>query len=64
LEKTDARTYGEIERLFEEYTKEVEELHEKGILKEKTMVTYITYAQYFVRWVKGDFEPGAKNKGY
>lgn len=63
MEKTDAKTYAEIERLFLEYEKEVEDLYQKGVLQEQTMVTYLTHAHNFVRWIKGDFEPGAKNKG-
>ncbi|WP_003545444.1 hypothetical protein [Desulfotomaculum nigrificans] len=46
-----------------EYSKEVEELHEKGVIKEQTLLTYVNYADYFIRWIKGYFEPGAKNKG-
>lgn len=63
MEKTDAKTYAEVERLFLEYEKEVEDLHRTGVLQEQTMVTYLTHAHNFVRWIKGDFEPGAKNKG-
>lgn len=63
MEKTDAKTYAEVERLFIEYEKEVEDLHQKGVLQEQTMVTYLTHAHNFVRWIKGDFEPGSKNKG-
>lgn len=61
--KTDAKTLAEIERLFDEYEKEVQDLHEKGILQEQTLVTYLTHAHNFIRWIKGDFEPGVKNKG-
>jgi len=60
--KTDPKTYKEIERLFDEYVKEVESLGEQGVLQEQTIVTYLTHSQNFVRWIRGDFEPGSKNK--
>lgn len=60
--KTDNLTLKEIEKLLDEYVSEVEELEIKGIIQEKTAKTYLLHATNFVRWCKGDFEPGIRKK--
>ena len=60
--RTDEKTIKEIERLFQIYETEVQELENKGILANKTAKTYLTHSNNFVRWCKGEFEPGVKKK--
>lgn len=51
----------EIEKLFDKYQEEIENLREKGILTEKTANTYLIHPYNFIRWCKGDFIPGGRN---
>lgn len=52
--------------MLEEKLKSYEELvHEKereGLLEKETLKTYLTHSTNFVRWCKGDFEPGERNR--
>lgn len=61
--KASGETIKELESLLEEYVKEVEDRLEEGFLKKSAADTYTLHAKHFVRWCKGDFEPGGKNKG-
>lgn len=54
--RTDRKTIIEIERLLEEYEIEVKSVN----LADNTVRTYLYHANSFVRWCKGDFEPGGK----
>ena len=50
-----SETLAEIEEALKEYERAVEEAQ----LTPSTKKTYVNRAQLFVRWLKGDFEPGA-----
>lgn len=52
----------EIEKLYDIYEKEVYKAKEDGYLQDNTVNTYLTHSRNFVKWCKGDFEPGGKNK--
>lgn len=43
-----------LDKLLVEYIETVEE----SLMTDRSKYTYITQAQMFVRWVKGEFEPG------
>ena len=60
--KTDKATINEIERLFQEYEKEVYAAQKDGYLSEKTTQTYLVHSGNFVKWCSDIFEPGARNK--
>lgn len=60
--KAESNILKEIDRLFAEYEKEVNHLGENGILERNTVNTYLGYADKFVRWCNGNFEPGVKKK--
>ena len=60
--KTDRETIKELDRLIEEYTKEVEQAQRDGHLKDNTVRTYLLHSNNFVKWCKGEFEPGGRNK--
>ena len=52
----------EVERALDRYSKELDDLFAKAIIKENTRHTYRLYANHFVRWLKDEFEPGGRNK--
>ena len=52
----------EIERLYDLYQEEVKGLESDGTLSGKTVNTYLPHAYNFVRWCRGEFTPGIKNK--
>lgn len=52
----------EIEHLYSAYEKEVFLAKEKGFLMEKTVNTYLLHSGNFVKWCRGNFVPGDKNK--
>ena len=49
------RTLAEVEEALKAYEQAVE----KAPLSPSSKETYVNRAQLFVRWLKGDFEPGA-----
>ena len=51
-----------IEALYHEYETEVLAAEEKGLLMENTVRTYLLHSRNFVKWCKGRFEPGGRNK--
>lgn len=51
-----------LEEKLKEYENIVYAKRKEGLLKDKTVTTYLTHSNNFVRWCKGDFEPGEKNK--
>ena len=62
LKKTDAKTMEQIEKLFQLYEQEVTGLEKDGVIQSNTTKTYLLHSGNFVRWCKGEFEPGAKKK--
>ena len=60
--KANKETIKKLEELLDDFEIEVNQAHEDGYLKPNTVNTYIIYANNFVRWCKGDFEPGGRNK--
>ena len=60
--KTDAKTMEQIEKLFQLYEQEVTGLENKGVILSNTTKTYLLHSGNFVRWCKGEFEPGSKKK--
>jgi len=60
--KADQKFIEQLFKLFNEYSKEIEVLESEGWLKESAARTYLLHSNNFCRWVKGEFEPGAKNK--
>ena len=59
---TDRETMEKIEALYHEYETEVLAAEEKGLLMENTVRTYLLHSRNFVKWCKGQFEPGGRNK--
>lgn len=60
--RTDPSTLSTIEKLYHEYEQEVIETERKGNLKENTVKTYLLHSRNFVKWCKGEFEPGSRNQ--
>lgn len=60
--RTNPETIKEIETLFQQYEKEVIEAENKGFLQANTTRTYLVHTSNFVKWCKGQFEPGGRNK--
>lgn len=52
----------EVERALEQYRELLSELEESGTLKENTRKTYLLHSENFVRWLKGEFDPGERNR--
>lgn len=52
----------QLEELYEAYEKEVLEAEQNGHLMANTRRTYLLHSHNFLKWCKGDFEPGGKNK--
>jgi len=52
----------EVERALEQYRELLAELEQAGTLKPSAAKTYILHSENFVRWLKDEFEPGARNK--
>lgn len=60
--KTSKELVNEIETLFSQYEKEVYEKQKQGLMAENTVKTYLQHSGNFVKWIKDEFEPGAKNR--
>lgn len=60
--RVDIRVITELERLHKEYSNEIEEKKKLGILAPSAADTYLLHSRNFVRWCKGDFEPGGRKK--
>jgi hypothetical protein len=52
----------EVERALEQYRELLSQLEESGTLKENTRKTYLLHSENFVRWLKGEFDPGERNR--
>jgi hypothetical protein len=61
--RTSREVINEMTKLYEEYESQIEQLREQGILKDSAARTYLLHSRNFVRWCKGQFEPGSKNMG-
>ncbi len=57
--KVEERVSDIVERAFKQYEYEVN----TASLADTTKWTYINMAHKFVRWMRGDFEPGIRGKG-
>ena len=60
--KTDRNTLHEMERLYQLWEAEVTSAQEQGRLTEKTDRTYLLHSSNFLRWCKGEFEPGSRKR--
>ncbi|HAM79249.1 hypothetical protein [Ornithinibacillus bavariensis] len=52
----------QLEEMYQLYEEEIKEKFKNGLLKESAAKTYLRHSGTFVRWWKGDFYPGAKNR--
>ena len=59
---TDRETMEKIEALYREYEAEVLAAEDKGLLTNQTVRTYLLHSRNFVKWCKGQFEPGCNKK--
>jgi hypothetical protein len=59
--QTNKEIIVELEKLYDKYQEEVDQLREKGILMENTAKTYLLHSYNFIRWCKEDFTPGGRN---
>jgi|JRYL01.1.fsa_nt_gb hypothetical protein len=53
----------EVEKALEQYRELLASLEAEGTLKPSAAKTYILHSENFVRWLKDEFDPGARNKG-
>lgn len=60
--KADKETLEKMDKLLNDYIGEVEAAEQEGLLSTSTARTYISHSAEFVKWCKGEFEPGSKNK--
>ncbi|MGC6174221.1 hypothetical protein [Lacrimispora sp. 38-1] len=60
--KVNDKLIKEIEDLYQQYESEVNQANSDGILKDNTVKTYLLHSGNFVRWCRGEFEPGGRNK--
>jgi len=60
--KVEPELEKKLETLLQKYEEEVKEAEEKGYLMENTVKTYLTHSRNFIKWCKGNFEPGGRNK--
>ncbi|WFD08763.1 hypothetical protein [Tepidibacter hydrothermalis] len=56
--KTNKDTIAEIERIFDEYEKEISNLEQKSIIAPNISKTYLLYSRNFIRWCKDESVPG------
>lgn len=52
----------QLEDLYQDYEKEIQEKSKNGLLAENSLKTYLLHSSNFVRWCRGDFDPGGRNK--
>ena len=53
----------EMTKLYDEYESEIMRLCERGFLKDSAARTYLLHSRNFVRWYKGEYEPGRRKMG-
>ncbi|MBD8037071.1 hypothetical protein H9635_09970 [Solibacillus sp. A46] len=51
-----------LDEKINEYEKLIQTTEKDGLLKSNTSKTYLLHSMNFVRWCKGEFIPGDKNK--
>lgn len=51
-----------LDQLYSKYEIEVNESQTNGYLKASTSRTYLLHSSNFIKWCKGNFEPGGRNK--
>ncbi len=52
----------DVETDLDNYRKLLDELERKGTLKESTRKTFWLHAENFVWWLRGEFDPGERNR--
>jgi len=52
----------QVELALAQYQELLAKLEETGVLKENTRIIYHLHSENFVRRLKGEFDPGARNK--
>lgn len=52
----------QLEDLYQAYEKEVQEKSKDGLLAESSLRTYLLHSSNFVKWCRGNFDPGGRNK--
>ena len=60
--KVNPELLREMEKLLDQYIKEVEEAKKSGALTESTARTYLLHTSNFVKWCNGNFVPGGRNQ--
>jgi hypothetical protein len=60
--RVSRQSLSEVERALSQYEELLAALEQGRILKESTRKTYLVHSQNFVRWLSGEFDPGARNK--
>ncbi|WP_210367742.1 hypothetical protein [Bacillus sp. REN3] len=53
----------QLEDLYQLYEKEVKERSKEGLITKSTADTYLLHSGNFIKWCKGNFIPGGRNKG-
>lgn len=61
MSEIDREVLVALDGLLRRYEDAVENARRQGLVTNKTAHTYILHSTNFVRWLKGDFVPGAKN---
>jgi transcription initiation factor TFIIIB Brf1 subunit/transcription initiation factor TFIIB len=52
----------EVEQALRQYESLLAKLRAERVIRENTQETYLRYAEMFVRWLRAEFDPGARNK--
>ncbi len=52
----------EVQRALAVYEELLASLEQTRVIKESTRQTYMVHSDNFVRWMRGEFDPGARNK--
>ena len=52
----------EVEQAFDQYREVLAELEESSTIMENTRKTYLVHSKNFVRWLRGEFDPGARKR--
>lgn len=52
----------ELEKRLKDYENIVYTRCKEGLMANNTVKTYLTHSTNFVRWCKGEFDPGEKNR--
>lgn len=51
----------QLENLYEEYEREVNDNARRGMLTDSTAKTYLVHSTNFIRWCRSEFVPGKRN---